>query len=497
MLAKKFYSKIKKNLNSNNIFYTNNGNDKTFKDLNEIVLKFLKLSENFPKLYQNKIFLISDKSFENYSIITSILISNNIWIQINKNSPLERIISMFYSINPDTIIFDKINSKNSEKIKNFFKEKKIKIFTFHDILNLRQKKKNITIRHHDNDHAMTFFTSGSTGDPKAINITNKNFITSFYGQLRSLYKDNKKYIFGDYHDNSFVIILNILLPCLYKKNSISPALSLNDTLFFTEHMKKNKVNVLITVPSNINRIKNYKNNQKNLQVKKIVMCGETFYSDILIYLKKNYPKSEFYNCYGSTELSPWVFSYKYQKKNQTIIDEKGIVPIGKNFFNVDYFLNKRSELNIKGPMVVSGYTKKILNKNKFIKKNNQWVYNTGDIAEKSNNLIFIKGRSDSLEKINGYRIEMLEIETKLRSLNSIKNCYVYSQNIDTYEKIIVAAIEYDDLIKNKNYLNESIKNYLMQKIPSYMMPKKFILYKKFPVNKNGKIDKFKIKSNTT
>ena len=37
----------------------------------------------------------------------------------------------------------------------------------------------------------------------------------------------------------------------------------------------------------------------------------------------------------------------------------------------------------------------------------------------------------------------------------------------------------------------------MQKIPSYMMPKKFILYKKFPVNKNGKIDKFKIKSNTT
>ena len=262
-------------------------------------------------------------------------------------------------------------------------------------------------------------------------------------------------------------------------------------------MKKNKVNVLITVPSNINRIKNYKNNQKNLQVKKIVMCGETFYSDILIYLKKNYPKSEFYNCYGSTELSPWVFSYKYQKKNQTIIDEKGIVPIGKNFFNEDYFLNKRSELNIKGPMVVSGYTKKILNKNKFIKKNNQWVYNTGDIAEKSNNLIFIKGRSDSLEKINGYRIEMLEIETKLRSLNSIKNCYVYSQNIDTYEKIIVAAIEYDDLIKNKNYLNESIKNYLMQKIPSYMMPKKFILYKKFPVNKNGKIDKFKIKSNTT
>ena len=63
---------------------------------------------------------------------------------------------------------------------------------------------------------------------------------------------------------------------------------------------------------------------------------ETFYSDILIYLKKNYPKSEFYNCYGSTELSPWVFSYKYQKKIKLLLT-KSVVPIGKNFFNVDYF----------------------------------------------------------------------------------------------------------------------------------------------------------------
>ena len=40
MLAKKFYSKIKKNLNSNNIFYTNNGYNKTFKDLYTFLQNF-------------------------------------------------------------------------------------------------------------------------------------------------------------------------------------------------------------------------------------------------------------------------------------------------------------------------------------------------------------------------------------------------------------------------------------------------------------------------
>jgi D-alanine--poly(phosphoribitol) ligase subunit 1 len=285
------------------------------------------------------------------------------------------------------------------------------------------------------------------------------------------------------------------LPCLFNKNIISPATSLKDTFFFTDHMRRNNVNVLITVPSNINRIQNYNKNQKNLNVKKVIMCGETFYSDILNYLIETYPKSDLYNCYGSTELSPWVFSYKYNKKNNNLIQKKGIVPIGKNFSNVNYFFNNKNELNIKGPMVVSGYSNKILNKSKFFKTKKQWTYNTSDIAEKKQNLIFIKGRSDTVEKINGYRIEMLEIETKLRTSELVKNCFAFVQYIDDYEKILIAAIELNNKISKKKHLNENIKNFLRQKLPHYMIPKKFVFFNKFPINKNGKLDKVKIRSN--
>ena len=120
MLVKKFYSKLINNLNSKLFFYTHNGVNKTYIDLKELILKFFNFRKIFPKDKQNKIILLSEKSFENYSFIISILISNNIWIQVNKNTPLERIKELEKKISPDVVIIDKINSYKNIALKNFF-----------------------------------------------------------------------------------------------------------------------------------------------------------------------------------------------------------------------------------------------------------------------------------------------------------------------------------------------------------------------------------------
>ena len=56
---------------------------------------------------------------------------------------------------------------------------------------------------------------------------------------------------------SFVISLNILLPAFYLKATISPAIDIKDILFPINHAIENKVNTIITVPTLINRIRNY------------------------------------------------------------------------------------------------------------------------------------------------------------------------------------------------------------------------------------------------
>ena len=96
---------------------------------------------------------------------------------------------------------------------------------------------------------MIFFTSGSTSDPKGVAISYKSFIYSAFQQIKNLnYKKNSE-IFSDYHDSSFVMSLNIIFPAMYLSSCISPITDYYDRINPIDHIKRNKVSVLITVPS--------------------------------------------------------------------------------------------------------------------------------------------------------------------------------------------------------------------------------------------------------
>ena len=111
---------------------------------------------------------------------------------------------------------------------------------------------------------MIFFTSGSTGEPKGVIINYKGFLNSLYEQERIIYKNEKNLIFGDYHDPSFVISLTILFACFLTKSTISPGVNSYESFLPINHIKQNKINVLITVPSTLLRLKNYLKNEKFL-----------------------------------------------------------------------------------------------------------------------------------------------------------------------------------------------------------------------------------------
>ena len=215
----------------------------------------------------------------------------------------------------------------------------------------------------------------------------------------------------------------------------------------------------------------------------IIMCGEPFYPAIIKTIKNKFSPNKIFNCYGSTELSPWVFYYKYSPKHNKLINLQGIVPIGKPYKFVKIY-KRKSELILGGKNVVNGYLNSP-NQSKFFVKRNLRYYRTGDIFIKKKNIYFIKGRRDKLIKIRGHRVELLEIESALRKNKSITNCVVFSIKKGQINNIF-AALE-------SSYFNSNrIYKWLNKILPNYMIPKDIIFYKKFYFNKNGKIDRTRI-----
>lgn len=201
--------------------------------------------------------------------------------------------------------------------------------------------------------------------------------------------------------------------------------------------------------------------------------------------------SQFVALGGATEGGIWSNYYCVSKidKSWNSIPYGQALPkqkyriMDENF--VDCGVNIPGELQIGGGSLAKGYINdEELTMKKFITdvKGERW-YRTGDRGMRwADGTIEFLGRMDTQVKIRGHRIELGEIERVLKSFLGIKEAVVVAQG-DKYHKELVAFYLGEYIAENE------IEGYLKLHLPEYSIPNSIIRLENFPLNANGKVDR--------
>ncbi|MEP9851409.1 D-alanine--poly(phosphoribitol) ligase subunit DltA [Staphylococcus aureus] len=347
----------------------------------------------------------------------------------------------------------------------------------------------------NSDIAYTIFTSGSTGEPKGVQI-NYESLNEFTQWIIHLNKLGRQQQWLNQAPFSFDLSVMAIYPCLttggtlnlVDKEMIKKPKLLNDMLTQSE------INVWVSTPSFMEMCLMIPDLSEAdyTSLKEFFFCGEIFTHSTAKALLQKFPSAFIYNTYGPIETTVAVTSILITDE---VVAQYNPLPIGKPRMGTSLSLTDEGELIISGKCVSEGYVKDDKRSSSVFKiANNQKSYYTGDKAELRNNLWFIHGRMDFQIKLNGYRMELEEIEFQLRQVSYVKEAIVvpiYKENKVIYLHAVV-SIQNNNQAIDAQAVSRDIKSELKQNIPEYMIPRKIILKTNLPLTINGKLDRKKI-----
>jgi amino acid adenylation domain-containing protein len=153
------------------------------------------------------------------------------------------------------------------------------------------------------------------------------------------------------------------------------------------------------------------------------------------------------------------------------------------------------ELHISGPGVARGYigqpskTAMCFIPNHFSDKPGQRLYKTGDLARfLPDGTIEFLGRYDHQVKVNGFRIELEEIERWLHQETTVHHAIVtqHQNSEENTTQLVAYIVPTEPSDPDLTYI---LRHSLRQNLPEYMIPTHFIILSHLPTTSSGKIDR--------
>ncbi|GGE66383.1 thioester reductase-like protein [Pedobacter psychrotolerans] len=436
-----------------------------------------------------RIVCISKKNTESLICFWGIIFSGCVPVMLDHEDGVAVNARKIETIQAKYIILDKYNLRLPKELEPIG-------IDFSDIITSGVVPDHFPVGKHSgfSDLCYILLTSGTTGLPKAVQVTQHGVLHYMYGMFQKL---NTSSFINTGHVTTFAADLgmtNLLMALLSggmlrifnKEEATDPAI-------FNEILVKDQINFLKMTPSHLISLIWNTNGYYKPIIDNLVLGGEKLsWSTVENVLELDFCKN-LYNHYGPTETTIGATAFKIEKSSK-YFSQTGSVPIGAALGNGICLLhnkkNQVGELFIAGPGLSKGYFQnEIENEDRFVEveHNGELIrcYKTGDLCKEleDGNFEFLY-RKDRQVKIRGYRIELGEIEEVLISHPDIESVIVVASDKKSQTHL-------DAYVKPKKGIeltSVNLKFWLINKLPDYKIPSAIFFYQEPPYNANGKID---------
>jgi amino acid adenylation domain-containing protein len=445
------------------------------------------IEKNIPG-QNNPVGIVYVESIETYAAIFATWFSGNYFVPLNPKHPTERNSSIIKNVGINFLLSAKIEE-------NVFAES-VKMM-FNSDLKSENDQQPLDIQ--DDQRMYVLSTSGSTGVPKFVPINMENLTAYCDGFLDRFAEMNSDVRFLQIYDLSVdASVTSYLLPLLVGACVYTLPEGPFKFLTITKMLANKNVNWVKLTPSVLSFLSPHKTKLDFKHIKQIVFGGEALPVSLVKEWLPVFPETKIANHYGPTETTVGVTTYRIDDL-KNIRTMNGVVSIGRPFREVEsVVLNEKGyesaagengELCIAGKQVMKGYLKGDDSSFIYLEINNKKkkFYRTGDIVQKDNDgFIYYLGRTDDQVKIEGHRINLIEIENRARDiLPGIQVVMVAHEKIEGIKRLYL-FVEGADIDKQK------LKAGLVEKLPPKMIPEDIFHVSKIPLTTGGKIDKIKL-----
>ncbi|MGB8190633.1 MAG: amino acid adenylation domain-containing protein, partial [Chitinophagaceae bacterium] len=478
----------------------------TFRELNEAAdrMSFYLCEKHKVKCGQ-VIGLYMDRSIDMLVSMMAILKAGAAYLPMDKSFPAQRLDFMLQDSEAVLVISDEQWTANQPAV-----------IWSESLRNELQSYPAKNAAHERTAHSIAYiiYTSGTSGKPKGVRITDNALInyaagieTAYHLQgrkLRGLLASSIAFDLG-YTSLWGMLLLGGELHLLPQTPYWQPRQVL-------EWIENEQINFIKLTPSHFRLLVHEIAQQPALQdagehLQWIVLGGEKpTPADMQLWLQQ-YPHCRIANHYGPTETTVGVLTQLISKDGDEedemrMADFSAQPVLGEPMGSHHVYITDRNgmlcgagvwgELLIGGKGVTPGYVNRAeLTEQKLIDNpftaTKEKLYRTGDRCRRLlNGKIEFSGRIDAQVQLKGYRIEPEEIENVLLQLKQIAQAAVQIATVHDEERLVAYVVSsQEDVIVEQ----DEVRTHIGKQLPVYMMPWKIIQLAVMPLTGNGKTDR--------